>query len=56
MKAKPEHAIVGYALLALIGLVAVSVLHELIGTAGIGLLLLAVGVILFMRSIGEDRH
>jgi divalent metal cation (Fe/Co/Zn/Cd) transporter len=46
----------GLALLAVLAIVVFGVLQQLIGTAGIGLLLLAVGVILFIRSYREGRH
>jgi len=54
-ESQSEHTIVGYALLVVIGLVVIDVLHRLIGTAGIGLLLLAIGVILSVRGSREDR-
>ena len=46
----------GLVFLAVLAVVAFGVLQRLIGTAGIGLLLLAVGVILFIRSYREGRQ
>ncbi len=46
----------GLGLLAVLAVVVFGVLQQLIGTTGIGLLLLAVGVILFIRSYREGRH
>ena len=46
----------GLALPAVLAVVVFGALQRLIGTTGVGLLLLAVGVILFIRSYREGRH
>lgn len=56
MRRRKIDALAGLGLLAVLAVVVFGVLQQLIGLAGIGLLLLAVGVFLFVRSIRNERQ
>jgi len=56
MRRRKIDTLAGLGLLAVLAVVVFGVLQQLIGLAGIGLLLLAVGVFLFVRSIRKERH
>lgn len=56
MRRRKIDALAGLGLLAVLAVVVFGVLQQLIGLAGIGLLLLAVGVFLFVRSIRKERQ
>ena len=56
MRRRKIDTLAGLGLLAVLAVVVFVVLQQLIGLAGIGLLLLAVGVFLFVRSIRNERQ
>ena len=56
MRRRKIDTLAGLGLLAVLAVVVFGVLQQLIGLAGIGLLLLAVGVFLFVRSIRNERQ